>query len=130
MDELPSLLDRMSAILQCKRLTIRIHHDNLETVYVTREDDGSFLISDHNYTFDYLENGKDDYLAPNKLEPSVSEICAKHNVELVDICADESNLLPSMWIMRRAKTDEEVRRAVSSVAACVDEISDRACKHT
>ena len=62
MDELPSLLDRMSAILQCKRLTIRIHHDNLETVYVTREDDGSFLISDHNYTFDYLENGKDDYL--------------------------------------------------------------------
>ena len=129
MDELPNLLDRISAILQCKSLTIRIDHENLETVYVTREDDGSFLINDRGNTFDYLENGKDDYLVPTKLEPSISEICAKHNVELVDICADDPNLLPSMWIMRRAKTDEEVRRAVSSVAACVDEVFDRASKY-
>lgn len=128
MGELPNLLDRMSAVLQCKALTIRIDHDNLETVYVAREADGTFLISDRNYTFDSLESGKDNDLAANELEPCISQVCAKHNVELVDVDADDPDLLPNMTIMRRAKTDEEVRQAISSVAACVDEVFDRARK--
>lgn len=128
MNELPNLLDRISAILQCPNLTIRIDHENLETVYVTQENDGSFLISDRSRTFDYLENSKDKYRTPNEIKTSISEICARHDVELVDICADDADLLPSMWLMRRAKTDDEVRRSVSCVAACIDEIFHRASK--
>ena len=128
MDQLPDLFDRLSAILQSEKLTIRVDHDNLETVYITRENDGTFLISDRNRTFDYLENGKDNYLTPNELDPSIDEICVRNDVELIDIDANDPELLPNMTILRRAKTDEQVRQAVSSVAACIDEIFDQASK--
>ena len=47
---------------------------------------------------------------------------------LIDIDADDPDLLPNMTILKRAKTDEQVNRAISSIAACIDEVFDIALK--
>ena len=128
MDQLAEIFDRLATILQSSKLAIQVDHDNLETVNITRDPGGSFLVSDCGYTVDYLENDQDNYLAPDDLIPPIREICSSHDVELVNVDENDANLLPILNITKRANTDDEIRMAVSGVAACMDEIFDRAFK--
>ena len=128
MNEFSEVFQRLCAALPHSNLSIRVDHANFETVYIHRGDDGSFVVSDHNETWDYLEYGSDNYLLPSEVGPQINEICARRGVELADLNADEEDLPPKMTLLKQARTDQEVRQAIEDVAACIDRIFDCALK--
>ena len=116
------LLREASEVLGCEAIAIRCDCENLETVYVEREDD-QIVITDRGETYGYLSRGTDNTYDLTLLsDENARSICARHGVDF-DVTSD-AELLPR--ISRPIGEANDVPGAVQAVAAAIDEIFEAA----
>jgi hypothetical protein len=117
LDELDRLLRAASGLLGCSDVGIRCSCENLEVVYVERED-GRLLVTDRRETFQYLARGDDSTYDLKLLdEATAREICRSHGAEL-----DASDEMFPRIQRELASPDDDVAAAVTAVAAAVDAV--------
>lgn len=116
------LLDQLCGLIRQPKLTIRVDHENLETVFLEPTNDGRILIHDRGHAFDYLSTNDDrTYRDWSNLGVEyIRQHCDELNLSIENLLGEESD--PGYCICGRANTDLEVAELVNRVAACQDQV--------
>jgi hypothetical protein len=122
--DLDQLLRAASVLAGCSEVAIRCQCENLEVVYVEREDD-RLLVTDRRETFQYLARVDDSAFDLGLLDwEEAREICRSHDTELD---TGQPEMFPR--IQREiALTDGQAAAAVAAVASAVDAIYQAAMR--
>jgi hypothetical protein len=100
-------------------VALRCDCENLETVYVAVDKDGTVRVSDDHSTFQYLDNGADStYVPVESLDlAAVAQVCRGLGVELRSAPPDG---YPSIECV--PKPGEPVSEAVERMAEAIDRV--------
>jgi len=99
------------------KLALQCDCENLETVYLVLDQDGSVLVTDDHRTFQYLDGGTDStYVAVESLDlEAARQVCEERGVELKPATPDG---YPSIECV--LKSGEPLSVAIARVAEAID----------
>ena len=118
-NEIYELLFRLREGLGQRDVALRCNCENLETVYVLRDENGAVRVSDDHRTFQYLQRGVDStYDEVEKLDvTAIRRLCEGLNVELKDAPPDG---YPSIECL--VHPTQPIAEAVDRVARAIDRV--------